>query len=345
MRWPKKDEWLIGTIVLILGTTAAYLLLIPVNALAIPAILFAVAVAIVIMLYEVVYTAYKAKLPEIKLDPSVIVIFSVIIGAAAIFAYISVAVASVPINYVVEKFDGQNISGQNMTMLVTREPTILIPLKNAAPFPPRTTDIQASLYHNINTTIQAVRLSTNDSILSYPPNFTFVNSSLTEDVQRGDYKMGASAIHSLTANNVTEHYTIDVLFFNKTDGVPQNWSVPFSWPINTLNMNTYNYFWIVLVGVIISRVLSLVLDKLETIRNIQDPAQKDREKGQPIILDNEDYIWITFSFIIAILIFTGFTTQVQLTTSIILNISLAFAFGFGFDRVLEVAKKFQTIAT
>ncbi|MDQ3836167.1 MAG: hypothetical protein M3270_04445 [Thermoproteota archaeon] len=112
-------------------------------------------------------------------------------------------------------------------------------------------------------------------------------------------------------------------------------------------MSIFSYFWIVLVGVIVSRVLSLVLDKLERIQTAQTDQDKVKLKGEPIILNNNDYVWIAFSFIIAILIFTSFTPQVQvnLTTSIITNISLAFAFGFGFDKVLEVAKRFQTIAT
>jgi hypothetical protein len=326
------------TVAIIVTIVVVALLLIGSNALVIPPMLFAVAGAIVILFYTIVIIRFPLKLPQPKLDPTVIIMFTVIIGAAVIFTYISVIVESVPINYRVDKFDIQN-----MSMLIDREPTILIPLKNAAPFPPRFTDIQASIYHNVNTTIKAVKLSTNDSILSYPSNFTFVSSGLTENVQRDNYQMNANAIHPLTANNATGYYTIDILFFNKTDGVPQKWSVPFSWTTKTMDMSIFSYFWIVLVGVIVSRVLSLVLDKFEKIQKAQD---KVKERDEAIILNNNDYVWITFSFIIAILIFTSFTTQVQvhLTPSIIANISLAFAFGFGFDKVLEVAKRFQTIA-
>jgi hypothetical protein len=319
---------------LIPAAITVYLLL-PINATVIPAILFAVVVVIVIISYEIVYIKYPEKLPKPKLDPSVIIVFSVIIGAAVIFTYTSVIVESVPINHAVQKFDRPN-----MTMIIDREPTILIPLKHAAPFPPHFTDIQVTVYHNMNTRIQAVKLSTNDSILSYPPNFTFVSSGLTEDVQRDNYIMKANATHNLQVNNVTGLYTVDVLFFNSMDGSLQKWSVPFSWPIKTMDMSILSYFWIVLVGVIGSRVLSLVLDKLEKIKNAENP---EVEKKEAVLLENDDYVWITFSFIIAILIFAGFSTQVQLTPSIVTNVALAFGFGFGFDKVLEVSKRFEKI--
>jgi hypothetical protein len=45
----------------------------------------------------------------------------------------------------------------------------------------------------------------------------------------------------------------------------------------------------------------------------------------------------------AVLIFASFRSQVDLTTNIIINISLAFGFGFSFDKVLEVAERFQKI--
>lgn len=307
------------------------------NALVITALVSAV--AIVIIIYKILVDKYPRKLPTPRLDISIIIIFSFIVGSAAIFTYSSVIVESVPINHFVEKFDGHN-----MSMLIDREPRILIPLKNAAPFDPRSTDIQASLYHNVNTTIQAVELSTTNSILEYPLNFALDNSTLTGNVQRDIYKMKATANHNLQANNATGLYTIGIIYSNKTGGMPQEWSVPFSWPIETMDMSIFSYFWIVLIGVMVSRLLSLVIGKVEKIQNERDPERKKKLENEPIILNNDDYIWITFSFIIAILIFTGFSTQVQLTTNILTNISLAFGFGFGFERVLEVAKKFQDIA-
>lgn len=58
-----------------------------------------------------------------------------------------------------------------------------------------------------------------------------------------------------------------------------------------------------------------------------------------IELQNIGYVWILFSFIIALLILS-FKQQVSLSTLIIANLSAAFAFGFGFDNVLKVAERY-----
>jgi len=293
-------------------------------------------IVMAIAILNIVYKNIVNRLAGPKLDTSVIIIFSVIMGLSAIFTFSSVAVESVPVNHFVEKVDGQN-----MSILIDREPTILVPLKTVTPFPPRSTLIQVSINHNDNITIEAVKLSTSDSILSYPEKFDFVNSTTVSGYQRDHYSMLAYANHNLEIENSTKQYTIDVIYSNSTDNIPQKWSVPFSWPIKTMNMSIFAYFWIVLIGVLVSRLLSLVLDKLEEIQQTQDQKMKDLITSQAIVLNINDYVWITFSFIIAILIFSSFNEQVELTTNIIINISLAFGFGFGFDKVLEVAKRFQ----
>jgi hypothetical protein len=303
---------------------------VPVSAIVIGSIIAAIAIIII------VYSKIEDRLPGPKLGTSVILIFSIIMGFSAIFTYSSVIVESVPINHLVEKVDGQN-----MSILIDREPTVLIPLKTVTPFPPRYTLIQASINHNVNTTIEAVKLSTTDSILSYPTKFQFVNSTTVNGSKRDHFTMEAYANHNLEIDNSSKQYTIDVIYSNLTNNTPQKWSVSFSWPIKTLNMSIFGYFWIVLIGVLVSRLLSLVLDKLEKIQRTQDVVEKNRITSQPIVLNINDYIWITFSFIIAILIFSSFNEQVELTTNIIINISLAFGFGFGFDKVLEVTKRFQ----
>jgi hypothetical protein len=306
--------------------------MLPVYAIVIAGLILAV-VAV-----NIIYNWIFSKLPLPKLDKSVIIIFSVIMGLAAIFTYSSVIVEHIPINHFVEKVDVHN-----MSIFIDKEPTVLVPLKNVAPFPPRTTDIQVSIYHDVKVKIDTVKLSTEDSILSYPHKFDFVNSTLVKQLQRDNYKMEANANHNLEISNTTALFTIDVILSNGTGTIPQKWSVPFSWPIKTMNMSIFSYFWIVLIGVLVSRLLSLVLDKLEEIQKAPDKVRKQEIESKPIVLNIHDYIWITFSFIIAILIFSSFSTQVDLTTNIIINISLAFGFGFGFDKVLEVAKRFQNI--
>jgi hypothetical protein len=283
----------------------------------------------------------KNYLPKPELGLSVIILFSVIIGVAVIFTYISVIIEYTPTSHFVEKFDRGN-----MSLVIDREPTILIPLKRVAPFPSFNTSINANVYHNINTTIQAVKLSSTDSILSYPPNFQPVNSILIDNIQRDNYTMTATANHNLQISNVTGVYTMDVLYSNKTSDVLQKWSEPFNWPTRTMDMSIYSYFWIVLIGVMVSRLLTLVLRTLGSAQPAAGAAGAAGAAAEPVKLTTYDYIWIAFSFIIAILIFSGFSTQVKptLTTSILANISLAFGFGFGFDKVLEVATRFQSLA-
>jgi hypothetical protein len=52
-------------------------------------------------------------------------------------------------------------------------------------------------------------------------------------------------------------------------------------------------------------------------------------------LDNREYLWIPFSAIVTLLIFTSFHQQIKLSSDILLNFALAFGFGFGFDKVFE----------
>jgi hypothetical protein len=59
----------------------------------------------------------------------------------------------------------------------------------------------------------------------------------------------------------------------------------------------------------------------------------------------KDLLWIIFSFLIAVLLFSTFKQNVILSTSLLINISLAFGFGFTFDRTLEMATRFKPIYT
>jgi hypothetical protein len=301
----------------------------------VPIVAMVIVVLIVITSYQI--AAESKKLPKIALDLSAIIIFSFIIGLAVIFMYSSVVVGSVPINYFVETAKGP----LNMSIVIDREHTVTIPLKNAPPFDNRSTAINADVYHNDDIVIHQVKLSSTGSLLSHPQNFTnFKNSTLNENVTLQSYEMQADAHHNFQVKNITVPYTIDVFYSDNTANNLQIWSVPFSWSLVMEDVNIFSYFWVVLIGVMASRLMSLALEKAEGAKGSESP------NGQIIIqLEIRDYIWIAFSFIIAILIFSSFSTQIQLTTNIVANISLAFGFGFGFDKVLEVAKRFQNIAS
>lgn len=54
---------------------------------------------------------------------------------------------------------------------------------------------------------------------------------------------------------------------------------------------------------------------------------------------SSELLWVPFSAIITLLIFSSFREQVRLTSDVIANMALAFGFGFGFDKVFETWKK------
>jgi hypothetical protein len=113
-------------------------------------------------------------------------------------------------------------------------------------------------------------------------------------------------------------------------------SVPFQWTIKMTDLSLTTYFWIVMAGVVTSRFMSLILDKVEKHREHGD------QDGDFQIINWRDGLGILFSFIIALILFSSFKQQAaSLTTIVLFNISIAFAFGFGFDKTLEVAPRFS----
>jgi len=101
--------------------------------------------------------------------------------------------------------------------------------------------------------------------------------------------------------------------------------IPLKYEINSLDFSRPEYFWIIALGVLTSRIFSIT-------------------NGGPVgsyslKFNVGELIWIPFSAIITLLIFASFVDQITLTNDVILNLALAFGFGFGFDKVLEAWKK------
>ena len=88
-----------------------------------------------------------------------------------------------------------------------------------------------------------------------------------------------------------------------------------------------------MIGVIVSRVLTLALNKMKEQKRLRD-----------LRLGARDAVWIGIQLHNSIAIFQSFSSQVVLTFSILINITLAFAFGFAFDKTLEVAQRFQDLS-
>jgi hypothetical protein len=113
--------------------------------------------------------------------------------------------------------------------------------------------------------------------------------------------------------------------------------VPFQWTVRMTDLSLTTYFWIIMIGVVTSRFMSLILDKTEG-----HPKDGKNDKRFQII-EWRDGLGILFSFIIALILFSSFKQQLSsLTTMVLFNISIAFAFGFGFDKTLEVVPRFSS---
>jgi hypothetical protein len=237
-------------------------------------------------------------------------------GIALIIAIIiTLTYQYIPNNQIPEEFDPQ---GSPFVVTVTRDATILVPLRNI--LTPVNASVEANIYHKIpNNTIQNVKLFSSDSVLTFKPDFEKIG-----EYQNGEiWKNNISVLHDLSVSNTTKTYQIRISYLNNTGQLNQL-PLQFVWPIKMLDLDLVSYFWIVLIGVITSRALTLFKN----------------QKTAFVQLQIKDYIWIVFSFIIGILIFSSFKNQIDLTSDIIINISLAFGFGFGFEKVLEVGEDF-----
>jgi hypothetical protein len=267
-----------------------------------------------------------------KLIKSVFLPLSLVGLALALTTYLSVVLEYVPVNDIKETFNIKGIAG-----LINRDSNIQIPLRNS--LYPLQSNITLFIYSPPRRIyIQGIKLSTTtDTLLSYQGNFANCKNQ-TSDVKC--YNMLVYGQHNLAVSNSTIPFTINIFYKNNTGNNTtgnnevnlQNISLPFNWSIRTLDMSQFSYFWIVMIGVIVSRLLTMALDKLKD--------EKNSISIYNIHLGIGDIIWIGFSFIIALLIFQSFNAQVHLTFSILTNMTLAFAFGFGFDKTLEVAQRF-----
>jgi hypothetical protein len=98
-----------------------------------------------------------------------------------------------------------------------------------------------------------------------------------------------------------------------------------------LDFGKPSYFWIIFLGVLISRVFSF--------SRIKSGGGGSGSSSLWMQLDGRELLWVPFSAVITLLIFSSFKEQVNLTTDVITNLALAFGFGFGFDKVLETWHK------
>jgi len=172
-----------------------------------------------------------------------------------------------------------------------------------------------------------------------PKNPPISISNSTNSVETGvkNTKVSPTAQRTPNPNRVVTHIVRQTPNPNL---VSQYYYWTFTWPIKTLDLTTLTYFWIVLIGVILSKLSTRIINLKQQNKSNNPPsptttASSNNQSGPIDSLSNYDYLWIGISAIIALLIFSSFQQQVHLTGNILYDISLAFAFGFGFDRILD----------
>jgi hypothetical protein len=213
-----------------------------------------------------------------------------------------------------------NKSDDTIYVVVTKEKDILLPISTY--FTDRTSKMDVNIYFKVkNLTTDNFRelvLSENNSrLLTIDPKL----DNTVEDLAK--YDANLLVRHPLAITNHTERYSLDIFYRgpNETLGDLRKLSIPLEWNIQTLDLSPINYFFIIFGGVLLSRVFSI-----PTVSS--NPASWNT-------LDKREYLWVPFSAIVTLLIFTSFTQQIKLTSDILLNFALAFGFGFGFDKVFE----------
>ena len=260
---------------------------------------------------------------------SEIIFYSLVFGGLIITLVTSIAFQYVPVNI---EGGPTTIGDGALTVYLYKIPTILVPLRNT--FDYLHTPITVSVVHNKpGIIVSNVTLLTNESspltftefdghLFCAPSN----NTSTTCQATRygyDEFKSTVLARHDLEVGNITNQYALDITYtINKTS--LDHASDIFGWSVSKLDFNLLSYFFIVLIGVIVSRLFK---------------NYSESHTGRKTGLQTADYLWIAFSAVIALIIFANFQQQVHLTRHIITNISLAFGFGFGFDKVLEAGQR------
>jgi hypothetical protein len=258
------------------------------------------------------------------------------VGIAFAVMIITVIFDYVPVNDITTAAGNANFTGY-----IQRPSTILIPVKGILDETRHRLQITVFQDNPPISKVDLIRLSTStDSILSYfnseAKNNTYVvyptnSTSKTKII----YNLDVTAKHGGQVSNTTNPYNIDI-FYTDRNGTHGTYATTFNWPIKTLDFNILVYFFIVFIGVVVSRYTTNLVDsRSKTGQPNQDSGQY-KDPGQ---LARNDWIWIIVSGVITLLIFSSFQEQVELTSFLLTNISLAFTFGFGFDKILETGSK------
>jgi hypothetical protein len=241
------------------------------------------------------------------------VIIVILVGTLIpLFTILSVKLESVPVVY-----NYANGTFSDMKIWIKYQTPLIIPLKYWD------NDLKSHMAVDIvnlsHTRIVSLQLiSPPQPILSFNGDFMRGVSNAESTTYTAEF----SARHNGNISNSTDNYKLHLYYYNATNQLNEH-IVTFPWTIMRTDRVLFSYFWIVLAGVVSSRFIKFIFEK------------KDREK---LKIDSREAVWIAFTFLIALIAFSSFQQNVQLTKSALANTSIAFGFGFTSQRVLELAR-------
>jgi hypothetical protein len=246
-----------------------------------------------------------------------------------------------PVNEQVQTFNETDF------LLVLSRPSMDIPVHNV--FVPKEASVFVDIYPYKRIKVESVKLSGNSSsslnfdskLDQFSSDGNLINNSQSvgqvQDSESGIYyRTAVQAYHPLEVRKANQTHVLTIVY-RTWDNQTSEFSQPlvikddFLWRIETWDLGNFNYFWFIFAGVLLSRVFPL---PNQQSGNSDESKMSERIKLRPLEL-----VWVPFSAIITLLIFSSFKGQVQPTTDIIGNIALAFGFGIGFDKVLTMGQK------
>jgi hypothetical protein len=218
----------------------------------------------------------------------------------------------------------------NFTIFIQRPSTILIPVSNILNETTYPLKITAFYETPPIKKIDNIRLSTSiDSILTYYNSDTISNTTTTFSADNKTasskmfYTVYVKAKHNGQVSNTTNPYSVD-LFYTDSSGRHATYTTIFSWPIKTLDFNILVYFFIVFIGVVVSRYTNNLIarsdesDKESSDESDKESSERSEPKPRKTSSDGStrfhkgDGIWLLISGVITLLIFLAFKSRLNL---------------------------------
>jgi hypothetical protein len=270
----------------------------------------------------------------------------ILIGVAGII----ISITLTPFGITLEPYVPQNErvildDNKNPNLAIVYEDNMLIPVKNYLVEKKSPVNVEVL---NPNYKVEKMKLSANaSSFLTYESDVSRKNETRGAGLQDNTTSTNpnlfgtvATVRHPLLVQNSSELFNLMVFYTggnNVTGGNNETTKYaifPFFWNIKTLDFDNLSYFFIIFLGVTLSRVFTVRPRPVEQSENGGGKSAKLSFK-----ISNAAFLWVPFSAIITLLIFSSFKDKVTLTTDLIMNFALAFGFGFGFDKVFETWHK------